>query len=121
MHRGKLEQNLKQLGFTAVLHFKPSTDVDEAEEGQGSQVGAEAQRGKSKNLKDKFKRDIVERCRDGAIVFVFISGVQFPFHVSWLSEGSKERSLITVTFTVSFVAETCRRSQKRNGPLDIYQ
>ena len=39
--RGKLEQNLRQLGFTAVLNFKPSTDLDEADEGQESQVGAE--------------------------------------------------------------------------------
>ena len=91
--RGKLEQNLRQLGFTAILHFKPSTDLDEAEEGQGSQVGAaEVQQGKPKNLKEKFKRDIVERCRDGAIVFIFISAVQFPLIVSSLSEDSAEIS-----------------------------
>ena len=67
--------------------------MDEPEEGQGSQVGAaEVQRGKPKNLKEKFKRDIVERCRDGAIVFIFISAVQFPLIVSSLSEDSTEIS-----------------------------
>ena len=87
IHRVKLGQNLKQLGFTAVLYFKPSTDLDEADEGQGSQVRAEVQRGKPKNLKEKFKRDDVDRCRaDGAVVFIFISALQFPVLVSSISK-----------------------------------
>ena len=81
-NRGKLEKNLKHLGFTAILHFKASSDLDEEEEGQGSQEGAEFQRGKPKTLKDKFKEKIVEHCKDGAVVFIFISGLQFPFEVS---------------------------------------
>ena len=107
IRRGKLEQNLKQLGFTAVLHFKPSTDLDEADEGQGSQVGAEVQQRKPKNLKEKFKRDIVDRCRDGAIVFFFISALQFPFLVSSISKDSAETYLqiSSLFFTVLLVAE----------------
>ena len=72
--------------------------MDEAEEGQGSQVGAEVRRGKPKNLKDKFKRDIVERCRDGAIVFIFISAIQFPILVSSLSEDFAESDISKMLF-----------------------
>ena len=81
--------------------------MDEAEEGQGSQVGAaEVQRGKPKNLKGKFKRDIVERCRDGAVIFIFISAVQFPLIVSSLSEDSAERYLQILFFVILFATET---------------
>lgn len=73
-----MEQNLKLLGFNTILYFKPS--LDEEEEGQGVQVGAtEFQRAKPKSLRDKFIKTVGEHCKDGAIVFIFISGLQFPF------------------------------------------
>lgn len=81
--RGKLEQNLKLLGFNTILHFKPSSSLDEEEEGQGTHVGAsEPQKVKHKSLQDKFKETVGERCKDGAIVFIFLSGLQFPLEVS---------------------------------------
>ena len=81
-NRGKLEQNLRNLGFTSVLYFKPSCDVDEEDEGRGRQAGAESQPVKPKSLKDQFRERVGEQCKDGAVVFVFVSGVQFPFEVS---------------------------------------
>lgn len=66
------------------MHFKPGSDLDEEEEGQGVQVGAEVQRAKPKSLKDKFKETVGKHCKDGAIVFIFVSGLQFPFNVSSL-------------------------------------
>ena len=81
MHRGKLEQNLKNLGFTSILYFKPSRDIDEEGEGQGRQVGEDIQEAKPKSLKDKFREKVGEHCKDGAIVFIFVSGLQFPFEV----------------------------------------
>ena len=81
--RGKLEQNLKLLGFNAILHFKPSSSLDEEEEGQGMQVGAsKLQKVKPKSLQNKFKETVGKHCKDGAIVFIFVSGLQFPFKVS---------------------------------------
>ena len=89
LYRGKLEQNLKLLGFNTILHFKPSSSQDEEEEGQGIQVGAEFQREKPvKSLQKKFKEKIGEHCKDGAIVFIFVSGLQFPFQVSELASCS---------------------------------
>lgn len=82
LNRGKLEQNLKNLGFTSILHFKPSRDVDEEGEGQGSQEGTGVRESKPKSLKDKFMEKVGEHCKDGAVVFIFVSGHQFPFEVS---------------------------------------
>ena len=74
---------MRSLGFTSVLYFKPSCEVDEEEEeGRGRQAGAESQPSKPKSLKDQFREKVGEQCKDGAVVFVFVSGVQFPFQVS---------------------------------------
>lgn len=80
--RGKLEQNLKNLGFTSILYFKPSRDIDEEGEGQGTQVGTDVREAKPISLKDQFREKVGKHCKDGAVVFVFVSGLQFPFEVS---------------------------------------
>ena len=61
--------------------------MDEEEEGQGSQEAESDRRGTSqpKSLKDRFREKVGEHCKDGAIVFVFVSGLQFPFEVSLLN------------------------------------
>ena len=49
------------------------------------QVGAEFQRQKPKSLQSKFKVKVGEHCKDGAVVFIFVSGLQYPFEVSELA------------------------------------
>ena len=97
--RGKLELNLRNLGFTSILHFKPSRDSDEEGEGQGSQELSMDTHGdgKPKSLKDRFREKVGEHCKDGAIVFIFVSGLQFPFEVSCYLF-----TLLLVTFCCSF-------------------
>ena len=97
--RGRLEQNLKLLGFNSILHFKASCSFDDEEEGearQGVQVGAEFHRTKPKSLKDRFKDKVGEHCKEGAFVFIYVSGVQFPFQVSLTTIFPIEASRVSV-------------------------
>ena len=68
-----MEKHLEAMDFK-VKTLETSIDLSRVESGCKDQS--------SKSITEKFKNEITRFCNEGAIVFIFLSGLQFPCKAS---------------------------------------
>ena len=74
-HRETLKRQLENMGFhTHTL----DTDIEKDDFSDVPQIAGS---GRSRVINDRFRKEVVENCSKDAVVFIFLSGIQFPCKV----------------------------------------